>query len=120
MHNYIYQLNIVNMPRIVSYDETNKVMKMQRIYGSNVADFYGENISGIPSSVLTSISDILTKLTSNNIEYPDITGYNFMIDEDSNEVWIIDFEHAKHNDNITDEFILGSCEQIKKWNPDFA
>ena len=120
IHKYVYQLGIVNIPRIVSYDETNKTMKIKRIYGSSVADFYGENIGDIPSTVLNSISCILKKLASNKIEYPDITGYNFIIDEDTSEIWIIDFEHAKYNENITDEFILSSCEKIQKWNPDFT
>jgi tRNA A-37 threonylcarbamoyl transferase component Bud32 len=119
IHKYVYHLGIVNMPRIVSYDESSKVMKMQRIYGSSVADFYGENIVDIPSSILTSISNILKKLTSNNIEYPDITGYNFMLDEDTNEIWIIDFEHAKYKEGTTNEFILKSCEKIDRWNPEF-
>jgi tRNA A-37 threonylcarbamoyl transferase component Bud32 len=120
IHKYVYHLGIVNIPRIVSYDETNKTMKIKRIHGSSIADFYGENISDIPSTVLNSISCILKNLASNKIEYPDITGYNFIIDEDTSEIWIIDFEHAKYNENITDEFILSSCEKIQKWNPDFT
>lgn len=120
IHKYVYHLGIVNIPRIVNYDETNKTMKIKRIHGSSIADFYGENISDIPSTVLNSISCILKKLASNKIEYPDITGYNFIIDEDTSEIWIIDFEHAKYNENITDEFILSSCEKIQKWNPDFT
>ena len=119
IHKYVYHLGIVNMPRIVSYDESAKVMKMQRICGSSIADFYGENIDNIPSSVLISISSILKKLTSNNIEYPDITGYNFMLDDNTSEIWIIDFEHAKYNQSITNEFILNSCEKIDGWNPEF-
>ena len=120
IHKHVSQLNIVNIPRIVSYDKVNKIMKMERINGSSVADFYGENIADIPLTVLKSIRDILYVLTSNNIEYPDITAYNFIVDDKTDEIWIIDFEHAKNNTNITDEFILSSCEKINKWNPDFT
>ena len=29
LHKYVYQLGIVNIPRIVSYDETNKTIKIE-------------------------------------------------------------------------------------------
>ena len=59
-------------------------------------------------------------LVLHNIEYPDLTGYNFIEDTDG-KVWIIDFGHSqmmntKHIDNIN---IQNICNGYKKWNPEF-
>ena len=119
MHTYVYNLFIVNIPRIYKYNKEESTMKMQRIHGDCVANIYGEEIENVPEGIKQQISDILTQLTHHNIEYPDITGYNFIVD--NNEiVWIIDFEHACHKKNITNKFILDSCINITQWNEDFA
>ena len=118
MHKYVYNLGVVKIPRIVSYNEEEKTMKMQRINGSSVSDIYGESIDDVPPHIRAQISDIMVKLTYHNIEYPDITGYNFIADKDET-MWVVDFEHASYNDKITDEFILDTCKKVSKWNLDF-
>ena len=54
------------------------------------------------------------------VEYPDITGYNFMLDKGEN-LWIIDFEHAKCRDiqEPTDNFVLKFINGTNEWNPEF-
>ncbi len=120
MHNYIVHLNILNVPKIINYDSKTKIMQMEKISGMSVADFYGESFESVPNSIISQIRKIIQILKLNNIIYPDITGYNFILDSDNN-IWIIDFEHAKfgfvqsQSDNFVDNFIEGT----NGWNPEF-
>jgi hypothetical protein len=41
MQKYIYNLNIVNVPRVISYDKLKCELTMEKIEGSNLSDFYG-------------------------------------------------------------------------------
>ena len=121
MHNYIYNLNLLNVPKIINYDKENKIMTMEKIDGMNVSDMYGEKADNVPDEIFEIIVNIIKTLKKQDIEYPDITGYNFI--EDKNiygKIWIIDFEHAKINKNITNPHINSICNNVKKWNPDFS
>ncbi len=120
MHKYIYDLELFHVPKIISYDNENKVMTMEKINGMSVSDMYGENAHDIPDEIFEIIVNIIKTLKKHHIEYPDITGYNFI--EDKNiygKIWIIDFEHSKINNNITNQHINSICNYVKKWNPDF-
>ena len=117
---YVYQLNIVNVPKIIYYDEENKIMIMKKIEGMNLSDQYGDNATDIPNEIFEQVVKIVRNLVLHNIEYPDLTGYNFIEDTDR-KVWIIDFGHSqmmstKHIDNIN---IQNICNGYKKWNPEF-
>lgn len=114
----------VKTPCIISYDRVKQCMIMERISGMSVADFYGEDISGVPKHVLKQIREIILTLYQNNIIYPDITGYNFIQDDDG-LIWIIDFEHAYfyfeggvNYDPFIRDFICG-LQDLNSWNPDF-
>ena len=117
---YVYQLNIVNVPKIIYYDEENKIMIMKKIEGMKLSDQYGDNATDIPNEIFEQVVKIVRNLVLHNIEYPDLTGYNFIEDTDR-KVWIIDFGHSqmmstKHIDNIN---IQNICNGYKKWNPEF-
>ena len=120
MHNYIQHLNIVSVPKIINYDIQTKTMQMEKIPAMSVSDFYGEDFSSVPDNIIDQVRNIIQDLKSNNIIYPDITGYNFV--EFNNVVWIIDFEHAyfgfnpAQSDQFVDDFLHGT----ESWNPDFA
>lgn len=144
MHNYIYNnfSNILNVPKIESYNRKTKQLRMQKIPAMCVADFYGEDIEFVPQHVIAEIRRIIKVLYDNHIVYPDITGYNFIVD-DNGAVWILDFEHAhfyfdfehartrgsvshrgkqnfvlfetEHGEPFVNEFING----LHSWNPDF-
>lgn len=121
MHKYVYNLNLFNVPKIISYDKENKVMTMEKINGMNVSDMYGENAEDVPDEIFEIIVNIIKTLKTHGVEYPDITGYNFIEDKNSyGKIWIIDFEHSKININITNPNIISICNYVKKWNPDFA
>jgi tRNA A-37 threonylcarbamoyl transferase component Bud32 len=122
MQKYIHQLKIVNTPDIVEYDEINKVMVMMKVGKNNLSHNYGEDANDIPFDLFDSVVKIVRTLVLYGIEYPDLTGYNFVEDVDTyGKIWIIDFEHAtltRPND-ITNIHIKNICNGTRIWNPDF-
>tara|TARA_B110000858_G_C17772563_1_gene460448 strand:- start:819 stop:1229 length:411 start_codon:yes stop_codon:yes gene_type:complete len=116
VHKYVYNLKLenVNVPKIISYDKQKEIMVMHKINALNLSDMFGEKSSDIDEYYFDEIRTIIQTLSDNGIEYPDITGYNFI--EHANKIWIIDFEHAHIRDTFVDKFIQGR----NKWNPRFA
>jgi len=120
-HKLIYNLKIVNVPKIYKYDKKNKTMVMQKIFGMNISDEYGEDAKNVPPEIFKRAQEMIKKLYCYYIAYPDITGYNFMLYND--KMYIIDFEHCnffsnkrtKNLDPFIKEFINGLCE----WNPNY-
>jgi len=78
---------------------------------------YGEEDWDTSPELFAKIRKIIKTLCDNNIEYPDITGYNFI--EYDDKVWIIDFEHSKISKKITNSFIKKFIKGLDGWNPDF-
>lgn len=117
MHKYVYDLNIVNIPEIISYDAEKRILTMRKIKNMNISDMYGENASNVDEDIFDKIRTIIKILAENNIEYPDITGYNFI--EYNDKIWIIDFEHAKISKKIENKFINKFIRGLNKWNPEF-
>lgn len=117
IHDSIYNLNILNIPKIYNYDKEKKLLIMRNIPALNIADMYGENFSDVPAYITDEIRNIITTLYYHGIEYPDITGYNFL--EYQNKIWIIDFEHASYKSDIKkyDPFILEFIHGANAWNP---
>ena len=117
MHKHVYELNIVNTPKIISYDKKTKVMIMEKIDNMNLSDMYGEEDHMIDEYYFDEIRTIIKLLAENNIEYPDITGYNFI--EFDNRIWIIDFEHSNFKPLLQDNFVVKFINGLNKWNPRF-
>ena len=114
----------IRTPSILSYDEETKVMKMSKMPFSNVADYYGDNDDETPISIYDKIREIIKKLHDSGICYPDITGYNFLQEEERNEnvnIWVIDFGHAyvKSPDQLDDPFVIKFLNGYNGWNPNF-
>jgi len=118
MHDYVYDLHIVNIPKIISYNKTKKELVMEKITGSNLSDFYGEDASNVPAYVFEQVREIIAMLTINNIMYIDITGYNFILDENY-KLWIIDFEHATLKTESVPNFITEFLRGENAWNDEF-
>ncbi len=115
----VFNKKIVNVPQPYDYNYNNKTLIMHKIPEMSISDMYGEKFSDIPLYIIEQIRDIITTLYTNNIEYPDITGYNFI--EHQDKVWIIDFGHASYNSNHTtyDPFILKFINGHNDWNPSY-
>lgn len=116
----LYNANIVNIPQPYSYNANTKELKMRKIPNLSIADMYGEEFYRVPQIIIEKIRNIISTLYYYGLEYPDITGYNFI--EYQNKVWIIDFEHAQINNNRAtyDPFILEFINGVNSWNPQFA
>lgn len=119
MHQYIHKLNIVNIPNIMAYDEENKILVMKKVGTDNLSNIYGEEAIDVPDELFEQVAKIVCKLVLHGINYPDLTGYNFIEDNDGS-IWIIDFEHATFiTDELSNIHIKNICNGEKKWNPEF-
>jgi len=110
----------IKVPKIYNYDNKNKRLSMQMIYGDNLSNIYGEDIKNVPKKIIEIIRKTINLMNTYLVEYPDITGYNFMLDKSDN-LWIIDFEHAKCRDiqEPIDDFVLEFINGTNEWNPEF-
>ena len=88
---------------------------MERIRGKTIYEQYDE--FDIPSKIWVQIHSIVSILFHNNLHYVDITPHNFMIEEGTEKVYVIDFGHCyeKRVNWFLKEFLDGENE----WNPDF-
>ena len=121
MQQYVYQLNIVNVPEIVEYNDESKIMVMYKMGLHNLSDNYGDKASDVPDILFDQVIKIVRNLVLHNIKYPDLTGYNF-IEDCNGKVGIIDFEHSclMTSNQITNIHIQNICNGYKVWNPEFA
>ena len=118
IHKYVYNLHIVNIPKIKSYNKETKQLKMVRVGTMSISDYYGESAENIDNDLFTKIRNMIQTLYDHDILYVDITGYNFI--ENDKKLWIIDFEHATYNYPWkTDEFVEKFLEGHNGWNPEF-
>jgi tRNA A-37 threonylcarbamoyl transferase component Bud32 len=108
------------IPQIISYDKKSKVLIMQKIHGDNLSNIYGEEIQDVPIKFIKIIRQFLHVIQQYMVEYIDITGYNFMLDE-HNHLWIIDFEHATTHlsTDIPNPFLQEFINGKLSWNPEF-
>jgi tRNA A-37 threonylcarbamoyl transferase component Bud32 len=112
MQTHVYELRIVNVPQVYSYDDHTKTMTMEKIGSLSVADMYGEDAlkDGEEYSYLfEEIRTIVRKLYDSNIIYVDVTPYNFI--ETENGIYIIDFEHAESVEN-SEEYFKGNADDV--------
>ena len=118
IHKYVYNLKIVNVPKIKSYNKETRQLKMVRVGTMSISDYYGESAENIDDGLFTKIRNMIQTLYDHDILYVDITGYNFI--ENDKKLWIIDFEHATYNyPRKTDEFVEKFLEGHNGWNPEF-
>jgi tRNA A-37 threonylcarbamoyl transferase component Bud32 len=111
-------------PTVHSYDAINGILIMDKINEMCVSDMYGEHMADVPKEIVDQIRRIIKVLYENHIEYPDITGYNFIYTEDEKDgkVYIIDMEHARYNYGVTtyDPYILRFIKgDSTEWNERF-
>ncbi len=114
IYKYLDNMDLKFIPKLYNYDKENKYLKCQKANGSSVADLYGEDFNNVPMHIITKIRSIVKKLYDIGIIYPDITGYNFIVDKES-KVWIIDFEHAKFKPLVQDDFVVKFINGENKW-----
>jgi tRNA A-37 threonylcarbamoyl transferase component Bud32 len=110
-------------PEILGTDDETYIT-MEDVGQMNIADMYGEKIEDIPETLKRDIWNILWTLYScANIEYIDVTPYNFI--EKDGRVWVIDYGHAKKTTRgKIDPWLLNVlCDPtmtLSEWNAEFA
>ena len=121
LNRYVANLGSVKIPEVVEYFPESRIMISRRVEGSNISDNHGEDVNHVPDEVFQKVATIIRELVLNGVEYPDITGYNFIEESETHDVWIVDFGHAniKQQGKITDRHIKAVCNGEKKWNPDY-
>lgn len=95
MYKYLDNMNWPCVPKLYGYDKDNQFLTTQKINGLSVADTYGESFDKVPPLIVNQIRDIVRKLYAVGIVYPNITGYNFIIDRMS-RVWVVNFKHNRY------------------------
>jgi tRNA A-37 threonylcarbamoyl transferase component Bud32 len=128
IYKYVLNIGFKFVPNIFEYDKINEILTTLKINNLSISDIYGEEFENVPKIYIKQIKNIIKQLFEKNIIYPDITGYNFIIDK-LDKVWIVDFGDCFYYDNKSTEYI-DSNEHIifvkqfinnpDKWNPYFA
>ena len=109
-------------PKIYStkFEKEKCIIEMENLEEMCLADKYGEKAEDIPEYFWDQIRVIIETLyTECNIEYIDITPYNFI--EKDDKVYIIDFGHAYYSgkDGRVDWFFNKFLNGYNGWNPEF-
>jgi tRNA A-37 threonylcarbamoyl transferase component Bud32 len=123
MHIFAYNISlnttIFNVPKVIEYNSVERTMTMEKIYSDNISNVYGEELDKVPPVIIKKIRKAIGFLRDNGFIYPDITGYNFILDK--KKIWMIDFEHSYFDgfENRKDEFITLFVNGQPKWNPNF-
>jgi tRNA A-37 threonylcarbamoyl transferase component Bud32 len=130
IYSYLNNLELPFIPKLYSYNKETQTLETQKINGLNLSDMYGENFKDVPNKIIKTVRNIIKQLYDIGIIYPDITGYNFIQDQQL-KIWIVDFEHCFYlNNTIEDtneeqqghlQFVNKFCSnKVNSWNPDFA
>lgn len=111
---------LVACPKIIDHyiEDDIGYFLMERINGDSVYDCYGDDPNKVPGKVWAQIDSIIRKLFNNNIHYIDITSYNFIIEKNTEKIFIIDFGDAY--ECKINWFLMDFIEGEISWNPDFA
>lgn len=114
-------------PKILGYTKTGSdseivyQIQMEKITSDCLANVYGENPSDIPDYFWNQMRAIINILYwREQIEYIDITPYNFI--EHNDKIYLIDFGHARKKlaNKSTNWFLKKFLfEQVNEYNPDF-
>lgn len=99
MYKYLQGMDLSFIPKLYRYDKSSQQLTTQRINGLSVSDYYGEDFELVPKKIISQIRNIIRYLYDIGVVYPDITGYNFIIDKKS-KIWLIDFEHCFYVNNL--------------------
>lgn len=117
MYQYVCSLNIVNIPKLIDYNEKTHIMTTIKIPKMDISNIYSDNFNSVPKLIINMIRETIEYLYNHNIVYPDITGYNFIYYQ--NKIWIIDFEHCRFKPDKLDPFVIKFIQGENNWNPQY-
>ena len=119
LHLFVYNLNIIPVPRIIRYNQQTKILTLDDVGNDNVSNNYGETANCVPEYIFDKIRYNILQLYQNGILYPDITGYNFIEHKNNGKVYTLDFEHASYMSNDDNTFVEQFLDGLNEWNPEF-
>jgi serine/threonine protein kinase len=95
---------------------------MEKLPGTTIAEYFGEKSEKTPEYIWEQIRNIVKTLLDNDIEYFDISPYNFIYDDVQDIVRIIDFGGngvmIKSERTIENWYIEELLNGLSEWNPD--
>ena len=111
--------DFIPCPKLIDcFEENNNgYILMERIKGKSLAELYGNDSKSIPISIWKEIRSIIQKLYYKDIHYVDITSYNFIIENNTNKLFIIDFGDAYMMK--VNWFLKDFLDGENSWNSDF-
>ena len=65
MHQYVYNLKIVNKIKIIEYNKNKKILVMDKVSNNNLSDNYGEEASDVPDNIF---NEVVNTLLVNGVE----------------------------------------------------
>jgi serine/threonine protein kinase len=114
----------IRVPLVLSYREEIRVLLMEKILdGSTVADWYGEADESTPPEVYAQVRAVVRQMEGAGISYPDITGYNFIMqcddpeENDDKRIVLVDLEHSEFGP--PGEFMRRFLDGHDGWNPEY-
>jgi len=120
IHKEMYEAGIKTC-RIISYDEAEGILTMEKLDGMSLSDMYGESYKKLPKSVKMNHRVIIKSQYEKGIVYVDNTGYN-VVEVSSGDLYQIDYGHAKRKGEETEEernYVLRYINGKEGWNPDY-
>ena len=114
IHKYIQELEVFNVPKIIAYDIERKVLVLEKINSKNINEIYGNESQIVPKEIFEEIRNIINLLLNYNIEFSDISSYNFIQYE--NKLWIINFEKARTITGCINPFVRKFIDGLNEWN----
>jgi RIO-like serine/threonine protein kinase len=113
IHKYIQELEVFNIPKIIAYDIERKVLVLEKINSKNINEIYGNESQNVPKEIFKEIRNTINLLLKYNIEYSDISSYNFIQYE--NKLWIINFENARTITGRINPFVRKFIDGLDEW-----
>lgn len=113
----IYDIRVLQINGIEKFEIT-----MEKLPGDTIANYFGEENGKLPEYLWEQIRNIIKTLLDNGIEYIDVTSYNFIYDDISDIVRIIDFGSNgvfnKTERTIENWYLEELLNGLSEWNPD--
>lgn len=111
--------HIVPCPKLYDaiYEHKKGYLIMERIHGNTIYELYGQDPYEVPNHVWAQIHSIVHQLFANDIHYIDVTPFNFMIEESTEKVYILDFGNAYAHK--VHWFLKECLDGEHAWNSDF-
>ncbi len=94
--------SVVNVPKIVSFSEKDKVIVMSYVDGEKLSDILSSNNNSL--IVAKIIGESVSKLHDNSIIHGDLTTSNMILDKDNN-LFFVDFGLSFYSEKLEDKAV---------------